>query len=305
MYFFREEKKMDNKKKHHLLLVDGMALLFRSFYATAMSGYFMFNSKGIPTNGIHGLVKHLLTAIHTLKPSHVVCCWDMGSTTFRTEMFPDYKANRGEPPIELVPQFDLAKEMVAAFDIPNIGVLGAEADDCIGTIARQFHNEAKISILTGDQDMLQLLSDHVVVYILDKGIGNYKVYTTERFQEEKGITPQQLIDVKALMGDASDNYPGVRGIGEKTAVKLIQQYGSIEGILENLHLLTKAQRNKIEQDFEMLQLSRKLAKIHCDIPLSLQIEDAKLCFDTQKVLGAFQSLELRGLNDLLYECVHV
>jgi 5'-3' exonuclease len=287
------------EQKHHLLLVDGMALLFRSFYATAMRGYFMLNSKGIPTNGIHGLVKHLLTAIHTLKPSHVVCCWDMGSTTFRTEWFPDYKANRGEPPLELIPQFDLAKEVVSAFDIPNIGVLGAEADDCIGTITEQLKNEVQISILTGDQDMLQLLDENVNVYILDKGIGNYKRYTLERFYEETGIFPKQLIDVKALMGDASDNYPGVRGIGEKTAFKLVQQFGSIEEILENIESLTKAQRHKITEQLDMLHLSKKLAAIYCRIPIQLNMEEARLNIDEEKVQAAFQQLELRGLDTLL------
>ncbi|WP_027409057.1 5'-3' exonuclease [Anoxybacteroides tepidamans] len=259
----------------HLLLVDGMALLFRSFYATAPSGQWMINSRGVPTNAVHGLMRHLSAALSVIEPTHVICCWDMGSTTFRTEWFPDYKANRGEPPLELVPQFDLAKEAVAALGIPNIGVLGAEADDCIGTIAKQYRESARISILTGDRDLFQLLADNVTVYLLAKGIGNYDAYTLARFYEEKGIWPHQLVDVKALMGDPSDNYPGVRGIGEKTAFKLIQQYGSIEGLVENLHLLTKAQQQKIREHLDMLYLSRKLAAIHCDIPLDLRLDEAK------------------------------
>jgi 5'-3' exonuclease len=289
----------------HVLLVDGMALLFRSFYATAISGNFMINSKGIPTNAIHGFVKHLLAAVRTIQPTYVVCCWDMGSTTFRTEMFPDYKANRGEPPLELVPQFDLVKEVVSAFDIPNIGVLGAEADDCIGTLTKQLETKMNISILTGDQDILQLLSETVTVYLLGKGIGNYNVYTLERFQQEKGILPQQLIDVKALMGDASDNYPGVRGIGEKTALKLIQQHRSIEGILENMHMLTKAQQQKIREHLDMLQLSRKLATIHCDIPLALRLEEARWNVDQDKVRRMFQQLELSGFETFLNACVNI
>ncbi|KXG09745.1 5'-3' exonuclease [Anoxybacillus rupiensis] len=259
----------------HLLLVDGMALLFRSFYATAPSGQWMRNSRGVPTNAVHGLIRHLSAALQTIRPTHVVCCWDMGSTTFRTEWFPDYKANRGDPPPELVPQFDLAKEAVAALEIPNIGVLGAEADDCIGTIVKQYGSLLNISILTGDRDLFQLLSPNVSVYLLAKGIGHYEVYTDDRFYEEKGLLPQQLVDVKALMGDSSDNYPGVRGIGEKTAFKLIQQYGSIEGLVENLEQLTKAQQKKISENLEMLYLSRKLATIYCEIPLSLRLEEAK------------------------------
>ncbi|MBB5323150.1 5'-3' exonuclease [Anoxybacillus tepidamans] len=259
--------------REHLLLIDGMALLFRSFYATAPR--WMMNSRGVPTNAVYGVVKQIEAATNVLQPTHVVCCWDMGSTTFRTEWFPDYKANRGEPPHELIPQFDLAKEAVAMLGIPNIGVLGAEADDCIGSLVKQYRDEMRISIMTGDRDLFQLLSEHVTVYLLAKGIGNYEAYTLERFIKEKGIQPQQLIDVKALMGDASDNYPGVRGIGEKQAFKLIQQYGSIEGIMENLANLTKAQQQKITEHLDLLHLSRKLATIHCDIPLHLRLDEAK------------------------------
>ncbi len=122
--------------KPNLMLVDGMALLFRAYFATAVTGQFMINSKGIPTNGVYGFVKHFLTAISKFKPSHVAVCWDMGSKTFRTEMYEEYKANRSEAPVELIPQFDLVKEVVSSFDIPNIGMAGFEADDCIGTIAK-------------------------------------------------------------------------------------------------------------------------------------------------------------------------
>ena len=287
------------EKQSQLLLVDGMALLFRSFYATAASGYFMFNSKGIPLNAVHGFMKHLLTAIHTLKPSHVICCWDMGSTTFRTEIFEDYKANRGEPPVQLIPQFTIVKEVVSAFRIPNIGVLGAEADDCIGTITKQFREKIAVSILTGDRDLLQLLAEGVTIYILDKGIGNYRVYTEESFIQETGITPPQLIDVKALMGDASDNYPGVKGIGEKTAIRLVQQHGSVDGIIQNIDKLSKAQRQKIHDGMGMLELSRKLAEIHCDLPLKISLEDAEVNYCVGEVKEVFDKLELRGLDHLL------
>ncbi|MED4970698.1 5'-3' exonuclease [Parageobacillus toebii] len=287
------------QKSQKLLLIDGMALLFRSFYATALYGNFMFTSDGIPTNAVYGFVKHLIASVHHIKPTHVVCCWDMGSATFRTEMFPMYKANRGEPPLELIPQFELAKHIVSAFDIPNIGVLGAEADDCIGTLTKQWKDEMDIAILTGDRDLLQLLSETVRVYLLDKGIGNYHIYTLERFRKEMEILPSQWVDVKALMGDASDNYPGVRGIGEKTALKLVRQYGSIEGILEHLPLLTKSQRQKLQEHEEMLHLSRKLAKIYCDLPIALRIEEAKWDVDKEKVEQAFLALEFKGVDRLL------
>ncbi|MBX9972750.1 5'-3' exonuclease H3TH domain-containing protein [Cytobacillus firmus] len=288
-----------NEKKPSLLLVDGMALLFRAYFATAMSGQFMINSKGMPTNGVYGFVKHFLTAVSSFNPTHVAVCWDMGSKTFRTEMFDAYKANRPEAPIELVPQFDLVKDVVEAFDVPNIGLEGYEADDCIGTIARKVSQEAEVLILTGDQDILQLLDDNISVILLQKGYGNYLVHTTETFYEEKGITPKQMIDLKAFMGDTSDNYPGVKGIGEKTALKLLQQFEHIEGVLENLEQLTKGQRAKIEQDLEMLHLSRQLAEIKCDVPVECPLDLAQFTMNREKVMEKFTEIEFRGLHRFL------
>lgn len=289
---------MENQKPS-LLLVDGMALLFRAFYATAVTGQFMINSNGTPTNGIHGFVKHLFTAISSFKPSHVAVCWDMGSKTFRTELFADYKGNRGAAPIELIPQFDLVKEVVAWFDIPNIGLAGYEADDCIGTIANQSKDFAHVSILTGDQDMLQLLDERISVILLKKGYGNYLLHTPLTFFEEKGITPRQMIDLKALMGDPSDNYPGVKGIGEKTALKLLQEFEHVEGIIANLERLSKSNKTKIERDLEMLHLSRMLAEIKCDVPVSCALEDAGLRIEKEKALNKLMELELRGFAKLL------
>ncbi len=231
-------------KQHNVLLVDGMALLFRGFYATSFTGNFMVNSKGIPTNGIFGFLKYFLDAIATFQPSHVICCWDMGSKTFRNELYAPYKANRGEPPVELIPQFDLIKEVMEAFDVPNVGTKGFEADDCIGTLARQYGKEHQVTILTGDQDILQLVDDQVSVAIMKKGQGNYAVYKKDTFYQTKGISPYQVIEMKALMGDTSDNYPGVKGIGEKTALKLLAEFGSIEDILANLEKLSNGIRKK-------------------------------------------------------------
>lgn len=292
---------MTNKNK--VMLVDGMALLFRAYYATAMSGYYMINSKGIPTNGIFGFTKHLLTAINKYKPSHVICCWDMGSKTYRNELYPDYKGNREEPPEELVPQFDLVKDVTEALNIPNIGVTNYEADDCIGTLAEQYKENAEVMILTGDQDILQLLDENVYVILLKKGYGNYEMYSEERFIEEKGITPKQFVDLKALMGDSSDNYPGVRGIGEKTGLNLLQRFQSIEGILNNLQSLTKAQRTKIERDLDMLHLSRKLAEIHCEIDVTCSLDEAILNIDEDKIMETLNELEIKNLTNLLKEAV--
>jgi 5'-3' exonuclease len=285
----------------HIMLVDGMALLFRAFYATAITGQFQINSKGIPTNAVSGFLKHMLTAVSSFNPSHLAVCWDMGSKTFRSELYTEYKGNRGEAPIELIPQFDLVKEVVASFDIPNIGLVGYEADDCIGTVAKALKDDMKVSILTGDQDILQLLEENISVILLKKGFGNYQVHTPDSFYEEKGITPRQMIDLKGLMGDPSDNYPGVKGIGEKTALKLLQQFESIDGILENLNDLSKSHRTKIEQSLDMLHLSRTLAEIKCDVPVSCSISDSELRYNRSKVINMLDEVELKGVHRYLTE----
>ncbi|SIS40412.1 5'-3' exonuclease [Salimicrobium flavidum] len=277
-----------------VLLVDGMALLFRAFYATAMSNYYMINSKGVPTNAVYGMVKHLFTAVREYEPTHVVACWDMGSKTFRNDLLESYKANRSAPPEEMVPQFDLAKEVTEALNIPNVGMAGYEADDCIGTLSHHYREEAEVLILTGDQDMLQLLEPNVSVVLLKKGYGNYAEYTVERLHEEKGITPKQLIDLKAFMGDSSDNYAGVKGIGEKTALKLLHQYESIEGILENIEHLTKGQRGKIESDLDMLHLSRDIAEIRCNAEVYHSLERAVFDVNEERMAEKFNELEFRN-----------
>jgi 5'-3' exonuclease len=291
----------EKQETSHIMLVDGMALLFRAFYATAITGQFQINSKGIPTNGVSGFLKHMLTAVSSFNPTHLAVCWDMGSKTFRSELYTEYKGNRGEAPVELIPQFDLVKEVVAGFDIPNIGLVGYEADDCIGTVAKALKSDMKVSILTGDQDILQLLEDNISVILLKKGVGNYQVHTPDSFYEEKGITPRQMIDLKGLMGDPSDNYPGVKGIGEKTALKLLQQFESIEGILQNLNDLSKSHRTKIEQDLDMLHLSRTLAEIKCDVPISCSITDSELRYNRSKVMTMLEEMELKGIHRFLAE----
>ncbi|MEJ8765094.1 5'-3' exonuclease H3TH domain-containing protein [Oceanobacillus sp. HCA-5259] len=286
-------------EKNKILLVDGMALLFRGFFATAFRGNFMKTSEGIPTNGIYQFLRYFLDAVDMYEPSHVICCWDMGSKTFRNEIYPDYKANREAPPEELVPQFDLIKEVVEAFNIPNVGLENYEADDCIGTLARLFQADHEIIILTGDQDMLQLVDENIHVSIMRKGQGNYELFTRENFFEKKGIYPHQVVDMKALMGDSADNYPGVKGIGEKTALRLIKEYQSIEGLLANTDQLTKGIRTKLETDLEMLHISRELAEIKCDVPVSCELETAQKRFDRTKIEPKLESLEFKNLDRML------
>ncbi|RDW17730.1 5'-3' exonuclease [Oceanobacillus chungangensis] len=286
---------MDRNK---VLLVDGMALLFRGFFATSFRGNFMRTSQGIPTNGIYQFIRYFTDAVNKFEPTHIICCWDMGSKTFRTDLYDGYKANRGAPPEELVPQFDLIKEVVDSFDMPNIGVVNYEADDCMGTLANDFRLEHDVIILTGDQDMLQLVEQGVEVAIMKKGIGNYDVFTIDNFYEKKGIMPKQVIDIKALMGDTADNYPGVKGIGEKTATKLIQEYGSIDNLLDNIDQLSKGIQTKIKENIDLLHLSRNLAEIKCDVPVTCSIETAIWQYDRAKIEAKFAELEFKNVANL-------
>ncbi|MNJ39487.1 5'-3' exonuclease [compost metagenome] len=179
--------------------------------------------------------------------------------------------------------------------IPNISAIGYEADDCIGTLATQFGAHMDVLILTGDHDMLQLVSEETSVIIMKKGHGNYNVYTPQSLLEEKQLTPQQIVDLKGLMGDTSDNYPGVRGIGEKTALKLVLEYGSVDGILNNLDQLTKSIRAKIEADIDMLHLSRQLAEIRCDVELVCDKDACRLELNHAQVAAKFEELEMASI----------
>ncbi|CAH0117862.1 5'-3' exonuclease H3TH domain-containing protein [Paenibacillus sp. CECT 9249] len=290
---------MNETNERRLLLVDGMALLFRAYYATAYGGYIRKTRAGVPTNAVHGFIRYFWDAVGKFKPTHIACCWDMGGRTFRTDKFDDYKANRAEAPDELIPQFSLIKEVMESFGIPNVGIEGYEADDCIGTLARLYAPQMEVLILTGDHDMLQLIDERIRVIIMKKGHGNYMVYGVESLMEEKQLTPRQIVDLKGLMGDTSDNYPGVRGIGEKTALKLIQQFESIEGILSNLDQLSKSVRTKIESDLDMLHLSRDLARIRCDAPVQCDLESCFFNVDHGEIRRKFEELEMESLQKLI------
>lgn len=287
------------KTEQKLLLVDGMALLFRAFYATSATGQYMFNDEGIPTNGVNGFLRHLFTAANYFNPTHLAVCWDMGSKTFRNELYEDYKGNRSAPPDELIPQFDLAKEATTAFAIPNIGVQGFEADDCLGTIAHQVKDQLEVIILTGDRDILQVLDNNISVALLKKGYGNYEVETKDSFIEKRGYHPKQFVDIKALTGDSSDHYPGVKGIGPKTAEKLILQYKTVENLLASIDKLKPAQRKKIESDRDILILSRKLAEIKLDVPLTFKLKDAEIGFFHDQLYANINAIKIKGMARIL------
>lgn len=277
--------------KPKLLIVDGMALLFRSFFASAAMGHFIRLADGTPTNGAQGFVRHVLTAQSLMQPTHMAVCWDMGAYTFRNELFDGYKANRPAPPEEMLPQFDMAKSLSAHIGWQNFGVPGMEADDLIGSMIEKWKHDAEITVISGDKDLLQLLNPTTQIAFTKKGYTEYDVYTHTRFKEEYGIEPMQFAQVKAFMGDASDGYPGVKGIGPKQALTLIQTYGSIDNVLASLDELKPGQRTKIKDNVDMLKLSHALATIHTGVPIeedlsNLVVQD----YDHQ----TFKALEEQG-----------
>jgi len=263
----------------HTLIIDGMALLFRHFYATSFRNQFMYNKKDLPTNGVQGMLRHTFKLLELTQPDHVIVAWDMGSKSVRNEWFEGYKANRVAPPEEMVPQFDMIKDVIHDIGFYQDGVRGYEADDVIGTVAQHIDD---LTIVSGDRDLLQLINRTNRIWLTKKGYTEYHHYNYDAFLDQYGITPEQFIDVKALMGDASDGYSGVQGIGEKTALKLIQTHGSVEALLNNLDTLTPKMQEKINNDMESLQMSQRLARIITDVPLKIDtmMDNSRLNLDT-------------------------
>ena len=191
-------------------------------------------------------------------------------------LFDGYKANRPAPPDELKPQFDMAQEVSEMIGWKNFGTVGMEADDTIGSIIDKWKDDARITVISGDKDLLQLLNPSTTIALTKKGYTEYNIYSEERFKEEYSIEPPLFADVKAFMGDTSDGYPGVKGIGPKTALKLIQTYGSVGGVLASIDELKPAQRTKIQENEEMLKLSLELARIKTNVPIDATINDCEL-----------------------------
>ncbi|UYZ11631.1 5'-3' exonuclease [Brevibacillus sp. WF146] len=276
-----------------VLLIDGMSFLFRAFYASAWAGGYRQTSQGVYTNAVYGFTKMMLDYADLVRPTHVAIGWDVAAreTLIRSQWYDGYKSNRVAPPEELVPQFELVKEVTDAFSVPNLGCPGYEGDDILGTVSARLAAEGhQVVIATGDYDSLQLLSDQVSVKILKNG-GKHEHYTPASLLAVRGIRPEQVVDVKALMGDASDCIPGCPGIGEKTAVRLIAAHGSLDGLYASLDACTPKLRAKLEEHREQVYLSKKLATIFRDAPIDFSLEAARWEYDRERVRDKFAELE--------------
>jgi DNA polymerase-1 len=259
-----------------LYLIDGMAILFRGYYALFATS--LTSKHGEPTGGTFAFCSALVRLLEQHKPDLIAVAWDSKEPTFRHEQFTEYKANRAAFPEELVPQLKRVKEIVKMYHIPCLEVPGYEADDIIGTMACRAANEGyEVYCVTPDKDFFQLVSDKVFVYRPSKPGADAEVIDIEGVKRKFGVSPAQVIDVLALIGDTSDNVPGVKGIGEKTAIPLIQQYGTLDNLYEHLDEIPKAGvKKKLMEEREMAFLSKELVTIHCETPVEVSFEELHL-----------------------------
>ncbi len=276
-----------------LLLTDGNSMLFRAYYATAY-GRPMTTKQGLPTNAVFGFVQMLQKAIETVQPDAMLVAFDAGKHTFRHDIYPEYKGGRKPAPDDLVPQFAMVRDLLDAFSIRWVEMSDIEADDLIGTVSKKA-SDYSTTILTSDHDMLQLIDDTTTVLLMKKGITEMDAMTPQALQEEMGIAPLQIIDMKGLMGDTSDNIPGIPGIGEKTALKLLADYGSVEGVLAHENELKGALQKKIMGGHESALLSKQLATIRRDVEVDLPLEDLAFAPDYPSLIRFLETLDMNAL----------
>lgn len=257
-----------------VILVDGNNLLFRSYFATAYTGNTMRNSKGFPTNGLYGLVNMLNKIIREEKPEYMLVAFDKGKT-FRHEKYLDYKGGRNETPDDLKRQFSVAKKLVPLMGIKCFEIDNYEADDIIGTYSKMalIDPEFETTIVSSDKDLLQLINEETEVKLLKQK--DYIRMNEETFIDTYGIKPIRMIDLKGLMGDASDNIPGVKGIGEKTALKLLQEYDSLENVYDNIDNIKGATKQKLIDGKESAFMSKDIATIYNEVPVTYSLEELK------------------------------
>jgi DNA polymerase I len=306
---------MNQDNSNRFLLVDGHAIIYRAYHAfPALS-----TPEGLLVNAVYGFSRILLTAIRDLTPTYVMVAFDHKGKTNRAKTYEQYKAHRPAMPDDLRPQIDLIKQIVESLNIPQFSVEGYEADDLIGTITIQLSEKIKagelepvqMTIVTGDRDLFQLVNGYVSVWLSSPGRGQgEKEYGREEVREKSGVFPEQIVDLKALMGDASDNIPGVKGVGVKTATRLIQDFDHLDGVYEaaaaavagvkDHPALTKNVVNKLMAEKEMAYVSQGLAKIDREAPIEFELEDCRVTeYDKSKVSELFEQMEFRSLISLL------
>ena len=280
-----------------LLLIDGNSIVFRAFFAMHNQIDKFTNKDGLHTAAIYGfklMLDHVLANFH---PDAALVAFDAGKVTFRTKMYGDYKGGRSKTPEELTEQLPYVRELVKDSGLHSYELKGYEADDIIGTLAKEGDDAGyETLIVTGDRDLTQLASEHTTVAVTHKGVTDTEHYTPEHVQEKLGITPAQIIDMKALMGDTSDNYPGVTKIGEKTAIKLVKQFGSVEGIYENIDKLKKSKmKEHLVEEEKIARQCKTLATILRDAPVEIKLADLEYKGpQTEKLIDFYQKMDFQS-----------
>ena len=280
------------------MLIDGNSIAYRAFFALPL----LNNDKGVHTNAIYGFTMMLNKMLEEEKPTHILVAFDAGKTTFRHETFKEYKGGRQKTPPELSEQFPFIRELLDAYSIKRYELPNYEADDIIGTLSLQAEkDDYEVMIVSGDKDLTQLSTEQTTVHITRKGITDIEEYTPAHIQEKYGIAPLQIIDMKGLMGDSSDNIPGIPGVGEKTALKLLHQFGSVENVLESIDQVSgKKLKEKLEEHKELAIMSKQLATITREAPVEVTLDDVAYDgYDVQKVAAIFKELGFNSLLDKL------
>lgn len=275
------------------IIIDGNNIIYRAFFAMPP----LTNAQGLHTNAVYGFTTMLLRVIEEEKPTHLLVAFDAGKETFRHGDYKDYKGGREKTPSELSEQFPVLKQLLDALGVPHFEMSGYEADDIIGTLTREANEQGiEMAVVSGDKDMLQLASDQVTILLTRKGVTEIEKYTPAALQEKYGIEPLQIIDMKGLMGDSSDNIPGVPGIGEKTALKLLHQFGSVESVFEHVDELKGKMKENLINHAEDARMSKKLATIFREVPLEKSHEEmAYHGIKADTAIPMLQKLEFKSI----------
>ena len=280
--------------RERIVIIDGNSLINRAFYAMQRP---MITREGIYTQGIYGFLNMLQKIESDYEPEYMTVAFDMKAPTFRHLEYEEYKAGRKAMPPELVMQMPIMKDVLKALNISVLEMEGYEADDIIGTVARVAESAGlSVLIITGDRDALQLVTDSVNVLITKKGITDFELYDPAKMQERYGLTPEEFIDLKGLMGDSSDNIPGIPGVGEKTGIKLLKQFGSIENMLAGTQEISSEKlRTKIEENAQLAIMSKRLATINVNVPIDVRLDEMKTEDpDYDKLIELYTKLEFNS-----------
>lgn len=275
-----------------LVIIDGNSLLYRAFYALPL-----LSKNGVYTNAVYGFLRMLLSVYRTMDPEYMAVSFDKDKHTFRMDMYGDYKGTRKPAPPELVPQFALIRDALRVMGIAQYEVSGFEGDDILGTLAARYEETLPVKVITGDRDALQLVNGRTTVFLTQRGISDMAEMTPDAVAAKYGITPAQVVDMKALMGDASDNIPGVPGVGEKTALKLLGQYGTLDGIYAHAEEIKGKLGEKLRAGKDSAYLSQTLARIRRDVPVDAPLEDMHRPVHAEEMTELFRTLGFEQLAE--------